>query len=173
MTERDKLWLAEFAAAVIDSPPKLTAEEESVVSAVVDELGHQSRWVSLDDDIQFPKDKVHKDGDPIVIGRCVGVVQTFPEHLLGWIFHNTSDYDTAKHIKSNGRNTDLYPNIEVARLNPHHQITYQCRKLPFPLSPRDWLQRGIFKQLENDSGILCVYRPVDEKKEKVSEQSER
>ena len=97
---------------------------------------------------------MYKDGEEVGIGRCVGTVQTMPERLLGWMFHIGSDYDKAKHVKSNGPNKEQYPNYEIARINDHHQITYSCRKLPFPLVARDWLQRGIFTQVGDDKFVL-------------------
>jgi len=52
-----------------------------------------------------------------------------------------------------------FPNFVVASLNPHHQITYSCRKLPPPLSPRDWLHRTIYQKIDNDNYIL-IHSPV-------------
>jgi len=82
--------------------------------------------------------------------------------MLAWFYHVESDQNMAKHLKSNGPNSDQYPNKEVAKINDHHHIYYSCRKLPFPLVARDWLQRGIFKSLESDSGYMLVYRSVEE-----------
>jgi len=68
----------------------------------------------------------------------------------------------ANHIKSNGPNAEQYPNVVVARINDHHKITYQCRKMPFPLVARDWIQRGIFTKISDDKFVL-VFKFIDEK----------
>ena len=47
-------------------------------------------------------------------------------------------------------------------------IHYQCSKLPFPLHARDWLQRAIFKKLDNGDLVL-VFRTISEKEEDVPE----
>jgi len=77
------------------------------------------------------------------------------------MLHIDSDYDKAKHIKANGPNAMQYPNYEVAQINDHHQIIYSCRKLPSPLVARDWLNRGIFTQI-NDNKFVLVFKFIDE-----------
>ena len=131
-------------ANVKDSRPELTQKEAATVHGVQGELGniYQASWTSIDEDLNFPKDKAQlKDGEGKGIARCVGIVQTTPERLLGWMFHIGSDLNKAKHIKANGPNAEQYPNYVVAQTNDHHHITYSCRKLPFPLSPL-WLVTG-------------------------------
>ena len=76
------------------------------------------------------------------------------------LFDTESDYHNANRIKRCGSNLDQYPN-KIAKINPHHQIHYLCVKLPFPLKPRDWLNRIIFKRLDNGDYIYCS-RSVDE-----------
>ena len=142
----------------------LAAGEAGIVEDVHNVLGNipESKWTAMSSDSFFKKDKVYVEGESVGIGRCIGVVQTSPERLLAWYFDVNSDCDKAKHIKNNGPNSDQYPNGEIARISFHHQITYSCQKLPFPLLPRDWLQRGIFTQIGPDEFVL-VYKFVDEK----------
>jgi len=78
------------------------------------------------------------------------------------MFHVDSDYDKAKHVKSNGPSAELYLNLEIAQINDHHFIYYSCRKLPFPLVARDWLQRGIFTQVDDDKFVLA-YKFINDK----------
>ena len=77
------------------------------------------------------------------------------------MFDKESDLDRSGHIKSYGKNRDQYPNNVLAKINDHHLIYYACTKLPFPLKPRDWLLRGIFKRLDNGDYIYFM-RSVDE-----------
>ena len=70
------------------------------------------------------------------------------------------------HIKRCGSNLDQYPNKIVAKINSHHQTHYHCVKLPFPLKPRDWLNRVIFKRLDNGDYIFFM-RSVDESDDDV------
>ena len=44
----------------------------------------ESRWTRFDNDLFFPKDKVHKDESSVGIGRSVGVVHASPERVLAW-----------------------------------------------------------------------------------------
>jgi len=88
-TERDWFWLNVFEEWVKEDPPltsDLPPSELSMYEDVQSELGNidETSWTIIDDDIFFQKDKAHKDGDQIVIGRCVGTVQTRAERLLGW-----------------------------------------------------------------------------------------
>ena len=170
MSDNDTIWLDEFVTEVKQQPPlkhTLTPSEVRVVDSVVDEFGNigHDAWTNIDDDLFFPKDKVHKDGETVGIVRCVGTVYTSPERLLGWFFH-MSDHDKAIHIKRNGPNAERYPNKEVARINAHHNIYYVCRKLPFPLAARDFLQRGIFAQYDDDKFVLA-YKFIDESESDV------
>jgi len=163
-TERDTLWLDGFEAGVKSQQnTTLTQVDAEILSEVQDELGNinQTLWSSIDDDLFFPKDKVHKDGEQIVIGRCVGTVPTSPERLLGWMVNIDSDIDNAKHIKANGPNAEQYPNVLVAKINDHHIIQYSCRNLPFSLVARDWLSRGVFSQMSDDKFVL-VFKFIDE-----------
>ena len=72
-----------------------------------------------------------------------------------------SDHTLARHIKNYGTNLGQYPTKVLAKINDHHLIHYLCTKLPFPLKPRDWLNRSIFKRLDNGDYIYCI-QSVDE-----------
>ena len=126
----------------------------------------ENQWTRFDDNQRFPKDKVYKEGEQVGIARCIGVVQTSPERLLGWSFNFESDENKAQHIKSNGPNAEQYPNFIASAVNDHHHVTYSCRKFPFPLVARDFLNRVVFTQFNDDTFILA-YRPIDASKETV------
>ena len=82
------------------------------------------------------------------------------------VFDTNSDFHIANHIKNYGMNLDHYPNKVLAKINDHHLIYYACTKLPFPLKPRDWLNRGIYKRIDNGDYML-MYRSVDESDDDV------
>jgi len=165
MSVKDYLTFDRFKANAKDSHPELAQKEAATVHSVQGELGNipQSSWSSIDEALNFPKDKVHKDGESVGIARCVSTVQTTPERLLGWMFHIDTDDSKTKHIKANGTNNEQYPNYVVARVNDHHQITYSCKKLPFPLVARDWLHRGIFTRSTTN---LCLFGNSSMKRQK-------
>ena len=71
----------------------------------------------------------------------------------------------ASHIKRVGSHLDKFPSKVVAKINYHHHISYSCEKLPFPLKPRDWLSRGIYKRLNGD--YMLMFRSVDENDDDV------
>jgi len=80
-TERDTLFLDEFEADMKGGfTDILNRKEIETLHYVQSELCNiqQSSWTSIDDDLFFPKDKVHKDGETVGIGRCMGTVQTSP-----------------------------------------------------------------------------------------------
>ena len=158
MSVKDKLTFVRFEANVKGSRPELAQKEAFAIQDVQGDLGNidQALWTSINVDLNFPKEKVHKDGETVGIARSVGTVQTTPERLLGWMFHIDSDYDKETHIKANGPNAMQYPNYVIARINDPHQITYSCRKLPFPLVARDWLLRSIFSQIDDKQFVLVV-----------------
>jgi len=112
---------------------------------------------ALDDDIFFPKDKIYLSKDDQVqgIGRCSGTIHTSPERLLAFLFFIDTDWDTSKHIKQNGPDTDKFPNKSVQRANFHSNVYYSCRKMVFPLHPRDWLLHGLFNKIEDDKYVLA------------------
>jgi len=74
-TESDEHWLDTFEANLTTLHPliqKLTTPTEGVtLDNVRSKLGNIPRisWSSIDDNIFFPKDKVHKDGEQIGVGR--------------------------------------------------------------------------------------------------------
>ena len=94
----------------------------------------------------------------------MGTIQSSPERLLGFIFHVGSDQNKAKHIRHHGPNKELYPNFVIDHVNQHHLITYRCITMPFPLVARDFLQRAIFTQVDDDKFVL-VFEPIDRKTE--------
>ena len=111
----------------------------------------------IDDSLFFSKSVVIKNG--IGIGTCTGVVQTSPEELTAFTYLTDTHHDREAHIAANGPDSSKYPNKTICVINDHHHITYSCRKLPPPLKPREWLARGIFRQVDEDNFIL-VYTPV-------------
>jgi len=87
------------------------------------------------------------------------VVQTSPEELTAFMYLTDTHQAREAHIATNGPDSSKYPNKTICVINDHHHITYSCRKLPPPLKPREWLARGIFRQVDEDNFIL-VYTPV-------------
>jgi len=158
MTELDRLSLSTFSSKIAASPILLNDFENTTLLSVKHDLGSipEKEWQPLDSHGRFPKDKHLKEGESIGIGRCVGTVQTTPERLLGWVYNVESDYDKSKHLLANGPNAELYPSLSVCHHNDHHQIYYSCRKMPFPLVARDFLQRIIYKRLDGDEGFMLV-----------------
>jgi len=156
MSVKDHLTFNRLEANVKDSRPELTKKEAVTAHGVQVELGNidQASWTSINVDLNFPKEKVHKEGETVGIACCIGTVQTTPERLLGWRFHIDSDDNKEKH--TNGPNAEQYPNFEISRFNDHHRITYSCRKLPFPLVARDLLQRAVSEQTSADKFVLAV-----------------
>ena len=82
------------------------------------------------------------------------------------LYDRESDLDRSAHIKKNSTNLDQYPSKMLSKINDHHLIHYFCTKLPFPLKPRDWLTRGIYKRL-NDGNYMLMFRSVDESDDDV------
>ena len=61
-----------------------------------------------------------------------------------------SDFDRQKHTKRNGPDHRAYPNHTLLDLNDHHKIYYSCRKMPFPLVARDWLNRVVINKIDDN-----------------------
>ena len=59
-----------------------------------------------------------------------------------------------KHKDQNGDDPSAFPSRTEEEFSPHHHIIYSCRKMPFPLSPRDFLHRGVWKKLDEDTFML-------------------
>jgi len=132
--------------------------EEAIINQVKQNLStSKDEEVQIDDSPFFPKLVGIKDS--IMIGTCTGVVQTSPEELLGFMYLTNTHEARESHIAANGPDSSKYPNKTIHVVNDHHHITYSCRKLPPPLKPREWLARGIFKQVDEDNFIL-LYTPV-------------
>jgi len=74
-TERDTSWFDNFEAAFNSATSILSQTEVDTIHDVQGELGNiaQEAWSPISDDLFPPKDKVHKDGDSVAIGRCVAV----------------------------------------------------------------------------------------------------
>ena len=87
LNTRYRLWADEFTSNLTSGnySPILSEDEVEAITQVEDELAvEENQWTSIDNDIFFPKDKVHKDGSSVGIGRCVGVVQASPERVVAW-----------------------------------------------------------------------------------------
>jgi len=130
----------------------LSPQEEAIMSQVKQNLSTSQNEESLDDSPFFPKLVSSKDGG--IIGTCTGIVQTFPEDLLAFMYLINTHEARESHIAANGLDSSKYPNKTIHAVNDHHHIIYSCRKLPPPLKPREWLARGIFKQVDEDNFIL-------------------
>ncbi|GMI62514.1 hypothetical protein ScalyP_jg5719 [Parmales sp. scaly parma] len=113
-------------------------------------------WERLPDKTsKNPKWKLHKKGDPICYAKCEGVVACTPEHLLGWYWDVKSFQNRRKHIDQNGDDEDNFPNRLEGEFNNHHHIFNTCWKMPFPLAPRSFLHRGIWRRVTRDRYVLC------------------
>ena len=77
------------------------------------------------------------------------------------MFDVESDFHREEHVKKYGTNSAHYPNKVVAKINAHHLIHYFCTKLPFPPKPRDWLNRGIYKRIDNGDYMLMYQSVID------------
>ena len=120
--------------------------EKSVFEQVKNEISNSSQvYEVLDPDLFIPKWKVLSE--KVGIGKCHGVVETSPEELLAWLWHNESNQSKASHVKQNGSDSSKFPNKVVCRINDHSNINYSCRKLGAPLAARDWLTRGIWRKI--------------------------
>lgn len=121
-----------------------------------------NKWIRMnpEEEEANPKFKMF-DGSSIGWGKSEGVVCTNPEDLLAWYFAFDSNQNLVKHEDQNGPDFDKFPSrIEEAR-SEHNHIIYSCRKMPFPLSPRDFLHRGIWKKIDSDT-FLLGYHYCDE-----------
>ena len=119
--------------------------EEAIMTQIEQNLSSKDNEESLDDSPFFPK-KLVSSKDGIMIGTCTGIVQTFPEDLLAYMFLTNTHQARQAHIALTGPDSSKYPNKTIHAINDHHKINYSCRKLPPPLKPRDWLTRHIFHQ---------------------------
>jgi len=135
--------------------------EKSVFEQVKNEISNSSQvYEVLDPDLFIPKWKVLSE--KVGIGKCHGVVETSPEELLAWLWHNESNQSKASHVKQNGSDSSKFPNKVVCRINDHSNINYSCRKLGAPLAARDWLTRGIWRKIDSDSYMLIFKSIADD-----------
>jgi len=158
----DHLKEDELARAVIvnsyHSTQTYSHHEEAIVTQAEQTLStSKDEEEIIDDNPFFSKVVGFKDG--IGIGTCTGVVQTSPEELTAFMYETDTHQAREAHIAANGPDSSKYPNKTIHVVNDHHNIHYSCRKLPPPLKPREWLARGIFRQVDEDNFIL-VYTPV-------------
>jgi len=158
----DHLKEDELARAVIvnsyHSIQTYSHHEEAIITQAEQTLStSKDKAEIIDESPFFPKFVSIKDG--IGIGTCTGVVQTSPEELTAFMYDTDTHQAREAHIAANGPDSSKYPNKTIHVVNDHHNITYSCRKIPPPLKPREWLARGIFRQVDEDNFIL-VYTPV-------------
>ena len=81
------MWADEFTSNLTSGSysPTLLKDEIEAFAQVEDELAvEENQWTSIDNDLFFPKDKVHKDGSSVGIGRSIGVLHASPERVLAW-----------------------------------------------------------------------------------------
>jgi len=118
-------------------------------------------WHQVDLDIFFPKWHANNSSG-VLVGKCYGVVHTSPEQLLNWKFDTMSQYSVSEHERVNGPDKLRFPNRVLAHLNDHHKINYSCKRLPPPLSARDWLMRCVHKQIDHDKFVLLYMSIFDD-----------
>ena len=145
--EADRVTRKSFVKNFLSQPHNLTPQEnhnqtqiENILSASKDDEE------VIDDSLFFTKFVSIKEG--IFIGTCTGVVQTFPENLLAYMYLTDTHQARETHIAANGQDSSKYPFKTIHVVNDHHKINYSCRKLPPPLKPRDWLTRNIMKRVD-------------------------
>ena len=145
LEEADRVTRELFVKKYLNQPHKLSPQEnhnqtqiENILSASKDDEE------VIDDSLFFTKFVSIKEG--IFIGTCTGVVQTFPENLLAYMYLTDTHQARETHIAANGQDSSKYPFKTIHVVNDHQKINYSCRKLPPPLNPRDWLTRKIFHQ---------------------------
>ena len=127
----------------------------------------------LDDDLFFPKWKLHQAGAHLAWGKSIGVVHTTVENLCAFMYIIDSDYDMLKHKANNSTDLYKYPNKKIATLSDHSLLYYTCRKMPFPLKPREFLVKGIWKRISPDI-YMAVFVPLDwDNAPMVSERAKR
>ena len=144
--ETDEAARATFKNSLLKTKNLLQSpHEEAIMTQIEQNLSSKDNEESLDDSPFFPK-KLVSSKDGIMIGTCTGIVQTFPEDLLAYMFLTNTHQARQAHIALTGPDSSKYPNKTIHAINDHHKINYSCRKLPPPLKPRDWLTRHIFHQ---------------------------
>ena len=163
--EKDRRLRKEFVE-MCEEPGEYTDFEQDFIDEKFKFISTEDEfdWVTIKDkNSKNPKWKLHDEADPICYAKCSGVVATTPENLLAWYWNFDSYQSTRKHIDQNGDDPKNFPNRCEKLFNNHHHMLYACRKMPFPLSPRDFLSRGMWRRITRDKYVLCYHF------EKVSE----
>ena len=161
----DKAIRAEFVMSYLSATSNLqphSPNEEATMAKIEQALSiSKDNFEKVDcaNSQTFPKHFMVNSKDGISIGTCTGTVHASPEELLAFLYLTNTHEARDSHIAANGPDSSKYPNKTIHVVNDHHKITYSCRKLPPPLKPREWLARGIFKQVDEDNFIL-FYTPV-------------
>ena len=147
-----------FVNSCLSTTQSYTPHEQAILTQAEQTLStSKDEEEIIDESPFFPKFVSIKDA--IMIGTCTGVVQTSPEELTTFMYETDTHQTREAHIAANGPDSSKYPNKTIRVVNNHNHITYSCRKMPPPLKPREWLARGIFRQVDEDNFIL-VYTPV-------------
>jgi len=86
--------------------------------------------------------------------KCDGIVHASPEDVIAHLFDTESSHSAIRHIKRNGDDNTRYPYGIIQRVNPHHHLVYSCQRMNFPLNPRDFYSRKLWKRLSPDCYIF-------------------
>ena len=190
----DSEWRSIFTSSVLGSVQAYSPFEENQITTYINLIDENScmHTETVDDNLLNPKYRVELDEDMAVLLSkenqadptnstptassnlsyswltCDCVVHTSPEHLLAHVFDTESSHNTLKHFRRSGDDSDKFPRGIVRKINDHHHITHECRKLPFPLIPRDFFNRKMWKQLSADRYVL-VELPLPEEDDSIPE----
>ncbi|GMH51221.1 hypothetical protein TrLO_g3584 [Triparma laevis f. longispina] len=141
--------------------------EEGIVNDALEDVHLQANddatWKTLGKNEQFPRMIGKKTASDERVKRVKGsaIIPCSPEKMLAWTFAFNSNYDMSLHHKANGTNSDEYPNVVLNLVNPHHHIVYYAMKVPYPLQPRSFLCRGVWKRTDEDTYVFVYKTPQD------------
>ena len=152
-----------FANTVLANPQTYTSSESSTIQRLK-RLGHRQQTIAdqIDNDLFCPKWAMQEANSKLHTGKSTCVVQTSPEICLAFIWEKDSHQAKDSHAKDNGRDERKYPNKRIKTINEHHQLYYSCRKMPNPIFPRDWLNRGLWQKIDDDNFIFVALSVQDD-----------
>ncbi|GMH99645.1 hypothetical protein TrVE_jg1818 [Triparma verrucosa] len=162
--EEDELRYAQMMMPMLNYEDEVYSDfEEGIINDALEDVHFQANdeatWKTIDKNEQFPRMIGKKTATDERVKRVKGsaIIPCSPEKMLAWTFAFNSNYDMSLHHKANGTNSDEYPNVVLNMVNNHHHIVYYAMKVPYPLQPRSFLCRGIWKRTDEDTYVL-VYR---------------